>query len=489
MEVAVGAGGLDVLAGRITAQCALESEIPVPDTRRAEAVLLCCPMLGVLESTAADGCVEFSGAITLSLLVRAEGEPCGFTASSAFTHRAELPAAHVGMDVAAQAQIIECHVRASGGKVLLSAVLEFSALVLGAPETAFLSEIRASAETETVRRTLPVARRTLLYEGSLRLREEMSVPNVQVVHAANAAVAIYDVQRQDGVLTAEGELYVSALTMSESGQLSCMQMTFPFTEGGRGDTMPRMWAEAEVESLYVGAADGDFGVVETEAVVRLRIYGLEQGEETVLLDAYDAAGAFCCARASVERILCQGAAQKRAAVREGLMIPERLPEALRPIGMNAVAAVTGVFEQNGLLGVDGMLLVTALYQCDGGMTHIFHEDLPVQVVTDTPYTADACVRLSVLSAELAGTGRQLDASVRLLAQATLFSAEICTGVTGVSAGVEAPGEKGIIIHLTEAGESLFDVGKRFLVSQQRIHALNPDRPELPDEGTPIVLVR
>lgn len=237
-----------------------------------------------------------------------------------------------------------------------------------------------------------------------------------------------------------------------------------------------------------------FGVADVEAVVEIRIYALEQSESRVLCDAYDEGATFTCTQRRLEQLLCTGAEQKRFAFREGVQIPAHLPEAYRTVYVTATPAVTGTFEQDGRLGVDVMVFVTALYRCDGGQLHSFPYDLPLQLSMDAPYTPDARIEVQVLSAQLTGSGRTPELLLTLEARAILCTRQPLCLAAGVEPGGETAAPRGIVIYCTGADETLWEVGKRFRVTLPRLREWNTAVPEgqAPDttleEGTRLVLL-
>lgn len=119
----------------------------------------------------------------------------------------------------------------------------------------------------------------------------------------------------------EGSLYATVLTASDEGQLTQQTQIIPFTEVFDAPYAETAWTVATVEQVSAVAADMSFGVADVEALVQLRVYGLETAEQQVLSDAYDESAAFHCVQSSFEQLLCSGAEQKRFPFREGVQIP------------------------------------------------------------------------------------------------------------------------------------------------------------------------
>ena len=208
-----------------------------------------------------------------------------------------------------------------------------------------------------------------------------------------------------------------------------------------------------------------------------------------MLDAYDKSAAFTCEQTALTVKRSLGAAQQRFSLRESVQIPPHLPEAYRPILAAAIPAVTGTFERDGRLGVDAMLFVTVLYQCDGGMLHSFTEDIPVQMLFDCETAEEVRVTLDVLSVHAAGGGRMPELQFTVMATAERYAEERILATSGVTPGGTEPAYQGVIVYCADAGDTLFSIGKRFLVPVQRILEWNGELKEPLAEGKTVLLLR
>lgn len=499
MDVQTSVIGIDTLVGTAVSQALIDSEIPLPDGRVAAAVLSAGAQLGACQAEAQQDEVRASGSLTLQLLCQSpSGEAFGFSASSTFVHSMELAGAAEGMAASAGAQVLECSCTVDGAKLHLSAVLELSASVVAPVADPFVTGITGIAGLESRLQTIQTRRSALLATHSVRIREEISAPTAAQVLLYHGTAQVRELVYNGTALTVEGSLYATVLTASDEGQLTQQTQIIPFTEVFDAPYAETAWTVATVEQVSAVAADMSFGVADVEALVQLRVYGLETAEQQVLSDAYDESAAFHCVQSSFEQLLCSGAEQKRFPFREGVQIPSHLPDAYRMIYASAIAAMTGAFETgDGRLGIDAMVFATVLYQCDGGQLHSFPYDLPLQLVLDAPYTPDARVDLQVLSAQLTGSGRTPELLLTLEAQAVLYGRQSLCAVTAVQPddAKEQAAARGIIIYCAGAGETLWDVGKRFRITLGALAGWNADLPETPDpsmplqEGAHLVLLR
>ena len=128
--------------------------------------------------------------------------------------------------------------------------------------------------------------------------------------------------------------------------------------------------------------------------------------------------------------------------------------------------------REGRLCVDAMVFVHALYQCDGGQLHAFPYDLPLQLELDAAYTPQARVTLQTLSAQLTGGGRTPELMLTLEARATLYERRPLTAAVRVEPAGTPRAPVGIVIYCAGAGETLWEVGKRFSVPLMRLREWN-----------------
>lgn len=490
MDIQTSIPGLDILIGKTVAQTLIDSEIPLPEGRTADEVLSVTAQLLVEETDCRADAVAVGGRLSLALLCRAAGgEPFGFTAVSGFSHTVALTGVTEGMQAVADGQLLECRCHAERGELHLCAVLEVRVRVTARSETPLITALSGGADTETRAGRIERKRRILLREYEEHIREEIGAPNVARILTAQGAAQIRDLSAAGGSVTAEGALYVTVLAAGSDGQLMHLQQILPFTSVFEAELLDNLWATATVTGLHVTAADESFGVADVEARLTVRLYGVDTAEMQVLTDAYDAAGSFTCVQTREDTLLCLGASQKRFLLREGIRIPTHLPEAYRPIMASAIPAVTGVFDSEGKLGVDAMLFVSLLYQCDGGRLHSFTEDIPVQMVLDCAFVPDADVAAQVLSVQATGSGRTPELQFTIDLSAECYETAHVTAAAELAAGAEQPPWQGILVYCADAGDTLWSIGKRFLVPLSRLPEWNGPLSEPLREGQQILLLK
>lgn len=490
MDVQTGLIGLYTLKKRLVSQTLLESELSLPEGRDASETLLCTAQAAVTEAQATEGRVRVAGRVELRLVCRASsGDTYAFQAASSFTHTVEESAAAEGMAVEARAQVLECAAKPDGLRLRLSAIIELIAIVTAPVTTPLITDVTGPG-LEIRRANVSARRHALLGETTVRVRDELPAENIARI-LLDAGAAEVTALRYAGPSTCEveGTLHIPALAEDEAGAFTALSFSMPFTCALDAPYSATVWAVAEVEALSLRAADLSFGVADADASLRVRLYGVEESEYAVVLDAYDESNSFRCERVRIDRLVCNGAARERFEFSESLLLPKHLPDAAEAVYAACMPVVTGLFEKEGRLCADLMLLTAALYRAEDGTLQGFTEDIPVQACFDLPYAAGAEVSFRVLSCALSGSGRSLKAAYTLDGLAVLFSAEPGSFAAELVRGGEPCPYAGVLVYCADAGETLWDIGKRFSVPTGALAAWNAGLTEPLTEGQPILLVK
>ena len=76
-----------------------------------------------------------------------------------------------------------------------------------------------------------------------------------------------------------------------------------------------------------------------------------------------------------------------------------------------------------------------------------------------------------------------------MATAERYAEERILATSGVTPGGTEPAYQGVIVYCADAGDTLFSIGKRFLVPVQRILEWNGELKEPLAEGQTVLLLR
>lgn len=489
MDVQTSQLGMETLLSRTVHQTSLNSRIPLPDNTTLKSVLSAQAQLSVTGAVCGSGQVQVSGGLTVTFVcASAADEPFGFTASSTFTHEVAVEGVTPDMRAEATAQVLESEYDPGSGAIEFSLQIELSVTVQTVVAQPFVTGITGTS-CEAKYGPLSCSKKAMLGESNLRLREELSARDARRVLSSTGSARIDAIAFSGGAANVDGTLYVTVLYDTENGQLHAFTSAIPFRDSFAASMGEDCFAEATVPSLSVVAADADFGVCDAEAVVNIRLFGAQRTEQRVLFDAYDTGSTFTCRQENVDRLAYLGCTRQVMQTTENLSVPKHLPEVYRPIYVSIMPAITGTDGMNDRANVDAMLLVTAVYQCDGGFLHSFSEDVPVRFTLNAEPAPIMAANITVLSAQPVGSGRLLEVGITCDVFVAKYACERATLVSEITAGGTKPTARGIIVYCADAGDTLWDVGKRFAVPVPELLQWNQALAEPLAEGTQIVLMK
>lgn len=489
MDVEINGIAMETLEDRALVQAGVESRVPLPEGVEIKQLLLSAPELVFGEAVCGQGEVSVEGELTVHFLLEdMSGEAVGFTARSTFRQSAQVPGARPGCVPRVQGQILECRCRPEGEGIQVALILELDILVCNREPRRLVTNLSGPG-VETKFSPLSLRQRCVLGETNLRIRDELPAQNAARVLLARGAARVHSVQFAGATANVEGELWVTAITADETGELQTVTGQIPFRDAFTAAPGDQPLCRAFVRSITATAADEAFGVLDIEAVIGMELCGQESSQHRILADAYDREASFHLEPCSLEKLDCRGLTQAQVRISEQVAVPRHLPEARRPLHLSVLPCVTGVTEREGRQVAEVMLLVTAVYRCEGGFLHSFTEDVPVFLPLELPQGDLVLPRVRVLSAALGGSGRLLEMNLSFLVQGESYETRAFSGVAEVVSGGQAPKERGILIYCTDRGETLWDVGKRFCLPPEEILRWNDGMPEDLPEGSPLVLLR
>ncbi len=491
MDVQTCVPGLDAPLGRTVSQAAVHCEIPLPDGRDAGSVLSAAARVLQAEAVCSTDSVTITGRLEIHFLCRSQaGEAYGFSASSDFSHTLGCEGASAEARALVSGQVVDLSARPDAANMKLSAVLEFTLLVSAPVATPFLSDIRDCAGLQKRRGRILADKRALLGEANVSLAEEADASGVVRVLLCSGTAGIEALSYGgSSVCNAEGRLHVTVVAETETGECRPMALTFPFACSFDAPYLSQVWAEAEVLSLSATAADVSFGVLDVAAELKVRLYGTESTEYDVLLDAYDAGASFVCRREEVCFVQSVTHASRLTEMKETVAVPKQFPDPLCVVYTACMPIAVSVFEKNDRLHADAMLLTSVVCRADDGRLYGFQEDVPIQICFDAPYCPESLVSLVALDVSGTVSERGVEVSYRIEARAlccALSAMQLAVATEPVS---EPCFHRGAILYYAEAGETVWDVCKRFHVPPASLGAWNAELKDPLAEGASIVLLK
>ncbi|MCL2812786.1 MAG: DUF3794 domain-containing protein, partial [Clostridia bacterium] len=347
-------------------QAVVEGEVALPGSMRDAARILHTDaqiIIGDVETQvdrlAMDGQVVFHVLYT-------QGDPKRvqtLEAACDFSHQMEMPEVSPRMQARLLGDVLEAQAHASGGRLLLRAVVALTAQALSAApvnvvrDLAGLDSLRARTESVTLSRTVGEGVAEAL------LREEYELPtalNVAETLYASAKPQIGDVVGGEGRATVNGTVLLDVYHASglEEVPLVVTHHTIEYEQPVdlHGTSGQAMQAVSRVKDVMVNSMEtGDGGrVLRVEVVLNTQVTATQQETQTLLADAYTLHGDDAFLDKQPMDLHMQNA---YAVARESGKLIVQLPDKSPPIGTVLAAflhpAIAGRERIGGRITVEG----------------------------------------------------------------------------------------------------------------------------------------
>ncbi|OQB23571.1 MAG: hypothetical protein BWY11_01762 [Firmicutes bacterium ADurb.Bin182] len=492
MEILYNEASLNRIAGSAAAQAMVESDIPLPEAHRdAVRVLDADGSVNVDNVEVLEGRFMLEGSLKVKLIcLDTDGTAFAFESSSTFKNTAAVEGAEPGMSYYCKPELLELSCEPMGGSIRLSATVEFICRALDNTPIRTLGGIRGANDIEMLTREVNTALEETAGEAVFRMREEIASAGVSNVIAHNSNAAVREVTEQENSAAVEGTLTFNALCSNSEGELTQLVQHLPFGELVDIDPHRRgpLSAKANVEQLTIRPVGDEFGILAVEAQIKVTVNSLSSKSGMLPVDAYSPSRPFICNTDNIDVYRAQEPMQKRVVLRESASVPAGSPDIYRIVFAKGRPVVTGSDVINGQMKVEGMLFTTVIYTSDNNGLESFTEDIPFIMDMDVPRnTTDADIDVKCMSVSGSGAGRTAELSIVLEVTADPYEIEEVSVVRDAAEGGEQTPVRGIIVYFAGAGETLFDVAKRFRTTREALREANGDLPEHLSEGQKLLL--
>ncbi len=482
---------LERMAGRTATQAFVEGDIHMPAGRDVQRILQTDAQIQNENARSANGRVDVDGTITLQLLcLSTEGVPFDVRASTRYNHSIPMEGAADGMNVEVTPQLMDIRTALDNDRAHMEAVADLNATVRQDENMRVITDMRNARNLQTRYEQAQLGRAMPLAQASLRMREELEAPGVIQVLRINAAPHIDNVTLEANGAAVEGTMYLYALYLTEERQLMQALLRAPFSEliplEMDASNCSRISATPSVRDIS-GAVLTEGESLELNVTMEIDVTCITRENVNMLSDAYSADGSVEVQRQNLEQLMPVSTVTGLCRISETLRVPDEDPDIARVIFTSARPTVLGLTDNSGQLGVDGILITSVVYADANAATNVFEEDIPFRCVIDAPYTEDALVRVRVLEVRGTGTGRSVQVDYLLETQARLYERQQLQLAVGMEEAVPVSRENGIYVHMGNAGESLWDIGKRYGVTVAQIQEWNPEAGDTISEGMPVLI--
>lgn len=500
MEFVFGDINMESLVCMPSAQAEVEGELPLPEGRRASdtEVLSANGTVLVSKCAAAEGAVVIEGRVRAELVCRdvsfvpeEEGNAAGamfaFSSSAAFRYVMEAPGAKEGMTVSAQAAILELSVE-QGGRLAFCATVELAATVTSEKPIRALNGVRG-ADAEFRHFSYAFFAENMIGCEETRVREEIAARCVTRVLCVSAEAAARSVKAGGDMALVEATAYVSALVETEGCRAEPFTTQMPLSlevaldERGKGDV------SAEIAVLGAELYILSETMLCLELNLRVKVFDVCPREALLPGDAYLPGESMASMCEGVHLMLRGGRVHTRCSVDERLSVPEGMPQPARVAWCSARPLVTSTSAERGALCVEGVISVRAVYESEEGAFCAFGAQIPFACETACPnWCCDATASARLLCAGLTLSGNGMLFTAALEITAAPYCAKKAMFVTGMEPCPAKDGRRSLILCYAGAGETLFDVGRRYGLSRAAIVASNPNAKEELGEGEQLIFI-
>lgn len=482
---------MERVVGKTAAQLPIESEIPLPAEREAERIIFSEGVINNEISHCASGKVHLEGSISLQLLCEDnEGGLFGVRATTQYKHAVNIGGVEEGMRASVSPQLLDTSCVIKDGHVVFSGMAEFATVVEQSSEVRILSDVVGVKNLQKLYTQREFTKSRVLGRTMARMSEEVKLKDVEQLLLANASVNVQSTLVNDDGAAVSGLVYFNILYKESSGAVTQARHQMPFEELVVIDNINidanDMGVEATVEELEVNLNE-EFGFAIIDCALTMQAKGIFSEEISALSDAYLPAGGLNCKQETIEKIMPREAVTQQFSFSENLIVPEGAPDIYRCCYASATPGTCNAINENGKLGVEGILVTSMVYQTNDGRCTGFVEDVPFRSILDVPFGVENDVKVCVLDVRANGGGRNVSVSFTIDIKAEIKEIVYIPIAVGVEEGEAVKRENGIIICFASAEDTEWTIGKRFGITKEQLREWNPEIREPFVEGSPIVI--
>ena len=480
---------LQRFAGAGLSQAVVEGEVALPGGLREETHVLSAEAMAVLDRSAADaGRVTADGKVTFHVLYT-QGDPTHISAleaSAEFTHTSDVPGALAGMSAPVSLMVEHVEARAQGGRLHLMAILRVHTRVFTDEPLSVVTGVRGAdglmMRTETISgiRTASHGLQDVLIRDECELGAVLQITDTLY---ATAIATVQDVMGGEERAAISGNVLLEVVHTSAmpSRPLVITRHTIPFEEtiALSGETGDSLCCQATVKDVAVLSQDGpEEGerTLRAEVLLSLQAESCRQRDAVLMLDAYTTCGdRLQPVTEPVSRALSRQQVHTAESGKLTLLL-DGLPPARTPLRATLRPIMTEWSRAGGKLTVEGMMDATLLYMTDDS-------DTPQSYHTEEPFRMTFACDLS-LPDSLVLTPGNIEVNpitsdrveIKYILHLDCWDVKLARQglVTQVNTLPPEEAEPGILLCLSQSGETTWDIAKRYRVSPESLKRMNPE---------------
>ncbi len=351
-------------------------------------------------------------------------------------------------------------------------------VVTGAPE-----ECEVKKRILSARNSMPAAEREFTLKESVELAS--GKPSAAEILKVDVNISDREYKPLTGKLVAKGTVCICVLYTSADGRVDFAEARVPFTEVFELEGMSE---DAVCDTDYYvtecyydlrGDSDGDMRIVDIQLSVSARIRPQTITELEIIEDIY-VPGKLSKTEFEKKRIeevrLLPG---RQSTVREIIPVPKNAPAISAVYNVMTETYVKSADIQGGKLSVEGGIEAYVLYICDSEENPIYSmkKNIPFSVSLDCP--SEALNGNAAVKVRAEHTGFNLTASNEVELRCILgIDAEIVSVydtmllISCTEEDIPQEDKKGIVVYFVQNSDTLWDISKRYRVSEKELAEFN-----------------
>ncbi len=467
-------------------QMAVEAEAALPGGLRDEVRVMYTDARAVPQLCEANGGrVTVSGRVDFRVLY-AQGDLTRVKVAEAsrdFSRALTVNAGAESMQFHPVCEVSNASARVFNGRLLLKAEMNVYAEAAAVQEAMLITSVQEK-DAEVLQKEIRVQR--IVGEGDAQglARGEFEISealNITEALFAQAEARVEDIiGGADGRATVTGTIDLAACFASSlSGRpVVCSNHSLPFEEtvtlsGEMGDMLS---ATAEVTDTAVALEGDENGrVLRTEVGMRVKLQSIREQEVQLVADAFFTAGGEMVTEGN-DASFCTEIINEQAAesARVQLLLPDNAPRIKTVLAAFAQPVLAGAREAGGKLNVDMLLRTTLLYMTeDSGIPVSFTAEEPLRLAFSCNAAAEDMLSLSssLVEASMVASDRaEIRCVVTLHAAGARYSQAFA--LSDMAREENSARVQALALYITQPGERLWDVMKRYRLSEKAVKALN-----------------
>ena len=483
---------LENLIGARDAQVLVRAEALVPGAGRdAIEPLLADASLYISQADLQSDRVVLEGTVSCQAAYR-QGEESTLKALAAQTtlnHVIEIPGTQPGMLCRVWGEAVHVDARYENGHMIFQITCNLSAQVLRLTPAHVITGVSGAEGLQTAFREITSVKLAAEATELALARDAVALPAALDARTSLmdwAAIEIESAAPDLGGVRVKGRLLVETLVSSGVAGRPAVVVRYPMAldqlvelpEWLTGDVFAECDLRAIRSQVEPAGEDGDMRLA-CEAEVRVRVLANATDRASALTDVYATQGASLDVDHETLR-LCAQASQLRVSdvVRGTVLLGENAPGVGTVIAVKATPVIGEWRGENGQGRIDGVIEVRVLYLPGGSDIPAAAEaELPFSVTVPQALNERSMIDIQVLSAEAnALMSDRLEMKLNLSIACQTRRREAVEVVEEVEEDDDLTRRPGIVIRWPDAGETAWDIGKRYAVPVDSVGDVEPGKP-------------